>query len=168
MEIKGEEYNKIIFAIFFVGMAFSLLILYIFWNNTPSKEIIRNAMLYFGIVSLVYSSLLIEKFVRKKKSLNNNSKNELESSCISTEFIAEFFLILPLFFIYILTIIYESQWIFGIVTSILTIMVFLNWLKLDFFEKIDKNIKDLTLIVLLAILGITFFVSSLINYIFLM
>ena len=65
LEIK---YNNLIWIIFSVAVFSSFVIMYIFWNNTPSTEIVRNAMMYFGFVVLVYSSLLIKQFSQKKEN----------------------------------------------------------------------------------------------------
>ncbi len=150
LEIK---YNNLIWTIFSVAVLSSFVILYIFWTNTPEKEVVRNVMMYLGFIVLVYSSLVIKQFGQKKKNLTGAEPNYIRS-----ELIAELFLLMPLFFLYIMTAFYESQFILGGVMFLSFTIIFLNWFNVN-VKKFNRNTQYWILIILLAILAALFFFS---------
>ncbi|MEX2017118.1 MAG: hypothetical protein WD876_01455 [Candidatus Pacearchaeota archaeon] len=75
--LEGDDYNGIIWQIFSVAIISSAVILYYFWtdNRLANLPFFRIITLYLGFAILIYSSLLIEGFGRKKQyQLENNNR----------------------------------------------------------------------------------------------
>ena len=69
--LERDDYNTIIWTIFSVAVISSATLFYNFWTNQIFLEIdlLGTGSLFTGFMILVYSSLLIEGFGRKKNVL---------------------------------------------------------------------------------------------------
>ena len=169
MENKVGHYDRQIWLVFSVGVALSLWILYTLWTKDIKDNLVKFGMIYIGFVILTYSTLNIEGLGQRKwvegemqEKTDKQEKLEKKLTSISVAYIVEFFILLPLFIFYIISvgkfIIYP--WNSIIISSMILILliVIINWARGILFRNLWKRkSKSWGILIMFLSLFLSFF-----------
>ncbi len=146
---SAEHYNIMIWTIFSVGVALSLLILFEVWSAKLDIRAMQFVMSFFGLLVLFYCALAIESFGQKRSLMyeicNKKIGLKLDLPYFKLEWIAEIilfgiFLLYLIFFGFILfknSLTIESftnfviplEWVIFFISLILVCKVISNWFR---------------------------------------